>query len=68
MATRLSGVRAVTPDLLVKTMLTGISLHIPVVAGKLALGTWQGLYLVEHRTSAHRREVVLQFIGSRRKP
>jgi thiamine phosphate synthase YjbQ (UPF0047 family) len=49
-------------------MLTGISLHIPVVAGKLALGTWQGLYLVEHRTSAHRREVVLQFIGSRRKP
>jgi secondary thiamine-phosphate synthase enzyme len=49
----------------VKTMLTGVSLHIPVVAGRLALGTWQGLYLVEHRTRAHRREVVLQFIGSR---
>ena len=52
----------------VKTMLTGISLHIPVVAGRLALGTWQGLYLVEHRTRAHRREIVLQFIGSRRNP
>ena len=51
----------------VKTVLTGISFHIPVVAGKLALGTWQGLYLVEHRTRAHRREVVLQFIGSRLK-
>jgi secondary thiamine-phosphate synthase enzyme len=52
----------------VKTMLTGISLHVPVVAGRLALGTWQGLYLIEHRTRPHRREVVLQFIGSRLKP
>jgi secondary thiamine-phosphate synthase enzyme len=52
----------------VKTMLTGISLHIPVKAGRLALGTWQGLYLVEHRTRAHRREVVLQFIGGRLNP
>jgi secondary thiamine-phosphate synthase enzyme len=51
----------------VKTRLTGVSLHIPVVAGRLALGTWQGLYLVEHRTRAHRREIVLQFIGSRLK-
>jgi len=50
----------------VKTMLTGISLHVPVVAGKLALGTWQGIYVVEHRLQPHRREVVLQFIGSRR--
>ena len=50
----------------VKTMLTGVSLHVPVIAGKLALGTWQGIYVVEHRTRPHRREVVLQFIGSRR--
>jgi secondary thiamine-phosphate synthase enzyme len=51
----------------VKTMLTGVSLHVPVAAGDLALGTWQGIYLVEHRTRPHRREVVLQFIGSRAK-
>jgi len=50
----------------VKTMLTGVSLHVPVMAGKAALGTWQGIYLVEHRTRPHRREVILQFIGSRR--
>jgi secondary thiamine-phosphate synthase enzyme len=47
----------------VKTMLTGISLHIPVKKGALALGTWQGVYLVEHRARPHAREVVLQFIG-----
>ena len=50
----------------VKTMLTGVSLHIPVIDGALGLGTWQGVYLVEHRARPHRREVVLQFIGSRR--
>lgn len=49
----------------VKTMLTGVSLHIPVQAGSPALGTWQGIYIAEHRARAHRREVVLQFIGSR---
>jgi secondary thiamine-phosphate synthase enzyme len=47
----------------VKAMLTGVSLHIPVIDGKMALGTWQGLYLVEHRRRPHRRDVVLQFIG-----
>jgi secondary thiamine-phosphate synthase enzyme len=52
----------------VKTMLTGVSLHVPVMAGKAALGTWQGIYLVEHRTRPHRRDVILQFIGSRRPP
>jgi secondary thiamine-phosphate synthase enzyme len=51
----------------VKAMLTGVSLHVPVIAGALALGTWQGLYLIEHRARAHRREVILQFIGSRRR-
>lgn len=50
----------------VKTMLTGSSLHVPVTAGVPALGTWQGLYLAEHRARPHRREVVLQFVGSRR--
>jgi secondary thiamine-phosphate synthase enzyme len=49
----------------VKTMLTGVSLHVPVMDGELALGTWQGIYLVEHRAQPHRREVLLQFIGSR---
>jgi secondary thiamine-phosphate synthase enzyme len=49
----------------VKTMLTGVSLHVPVIEGEPALGTWQGIYLVEHRARPHRREVLLQFIGSR---
>lgn len=48
----------------VKTMLTGVSLHVPVLQGRLALGTWQGLYLVEHRSRPHRRTVLLQFVGS----
>jgi len=50
----------------VKTMLTGVSLHVPVMDGAPALGTWQGIYVAEHRSRPHRREVVLQFIGSRR--
>jgi secondary thiamine-phosphate synthase enzyme len=50
----------------VKAMLNGVSLHVPVSGAKLALGTWQGIYLVEHRRRPHGREVVLQFVGSRR--
>ena len=49
----------------VKAMLTGVSLHVPVTGAKLALGAWQGIYLVEHRRKAHSREIVLQFVGSR---
>jgi secondary thiamine-phosphate synthase enzyme len=49
----------------VKAMLNGVSLQVPVTGAKLALGTWQGLYLIEHRRKPHTREVVLQFIGSR---
>jgi len=49
----------------VKTMLTGVSLHVPVIGGALALGAWQGIYLIEHRARAHRREMIMQFIGSR---
>jgi secondary thiamine-phosphate synthase enzyme len=48
----------------VKSMLNGVSLQVPVDKGAMALGTWQGIYLAEHRTSAHQREVVLQFSGS----
>jgi secondary thiamine-phosphate synthase enzyme len=48
----------------IRTMLTQVSLQIPVVSGKMALGTWQAIYLIEHRARPHRREVVLQFIGA----
>src|SRR6266576_1778012 len=48
----------------IKTMLTASSLHIPVLNGELALGTWQAIYLIEHRRRPHRREIVLQFAGS----
>jgi secondary thiamine-phosphate synthase enzyme len=51
----------------VKTMLTGVSLHIPVRSGMLDLGTWQGIYLAEHRARPHRRQVVLHYIGARRR-
>lgn len=47
----------------IKTMLTATSLHVPVLQGALALGTWQAIYLVEHRARPHRREIVLQFAG-----
>jgi secondary thiamine-phosphate synthase enzyme len=48
----------------IKTMLTATSLQIPVLDGEMALGTWQGIYVAEHRARPHRREIVLQFIGS----
>jgi secondary thiamine-phosphate synthase enzyme len=48
----------------IKTMLTATSLHVPVLRSALVLGTWQAVYLVEHRARPHRREVVLQFIGA----
>jgi secondary thiamine-phosphate synthase enzyme len=50
----------------VRTMLTGVTLHVPVIDGKLALGTWQAVYVAEHRADPHRREVVLSFVGSRK--
>jgi secondary thiamine-phosphate synthase enzyme len=50
----------------IKTMLTATSLQIPVLNGELALGTWQAIYLIEHRSRPHRREVVLQFSGAAR--
>lgn len=47
----------------VRTMLTATSLHVPVLSGRMVFGTWQAIYLIEHRTRPHKREVVLQFIG-----
>jgi secondary thiamine-phosphate synthase enzyme len=46
-----------------RTALTGVQLSIPVSAGRLALGTWQGIYLFEHRHRAHEREIALHLIG-----
>jgi len=40
-----------------------VQLSIPVVGGRMALGTWQGVYLFEHRVQRHRREIVLHLIG-----
>lgn len=48
----------------IKTMLTSVSLSIPVQNGDMALGTWQGLYMIEHRAQPHRRKIALHFIGS----
>ncbi len=47
----------------IRTALTSSSLSIPVIDGRMALGTWQGIYLFEHRARPHRREVVLHLIG-----
>jgi secondary thiamine-phosphate synthase enzyme len=46
-----------------KTALTQVQLSIPVINGSLALGTWQGIYLFEHRVRPHKRELVLHLIG-----
>ncbi|MCY0988428.1 MULTISPECIES: secondary thiamine-phosphate synthase enzyme YjbQ [unclassified Nannocystis] len=48
----------------VRSALTQTSLSIPVQAGRCALGTWQGIYLWEHRHAAHRRRLTLTLIGS----
>lgn len=49
----------------IKAALTQTSIGIPVVEGQLVFGTWQGIYLFEHRRRPHRREVVLHLIGER---
>ena len=46
-----------------RTMLTGVQLTIPVEDGRPVLGTWQGIYLFEHRRRPHRRRVVLHLLG-----
>ncbi len=47
----------------IRAALTQASLGIPVVAGEMALGTWQGVYLFEHRRAPHAREIALHYIG-----
>ncbi len=47
----------------IRSGLTQTHLSIPIAQGRMALGTWQGIYLFEHRTSAQRRSVVAQIIG-----
>lgn len=47
-----------------RATLTGVNLSIPVIGGKLTLGTWQGIYLAEHRRMSHRREVALHVMGT----
>ena len=46
-----------------RTALTGVQLSIPVAGGRPLLGTWQGVYLFEHRRAPHRREVAMHLIG-----
>jgi len=48
----------------IKTMLTATSLQIPVIKGRLMLGTWQAIYLIEHRRRPHVRQIVVQFVGA----
>jgi secondary thiamine-phosphate synthase enzyme len=47
----------------IRSALTHTSLSIPVIGGRMALGTWQGLYLFEHRRAPHQRSIVLQALG-----
>ena len=51
----------------IKGMLTGVSLTLPVESGRLVLGTWQGVYLIEHRRRPHRRSLSLVFQGTERR-
>lgn len=50
----------------IKSALTATSLSVPVIAGEMTLGTWQGIYLWEHRKRPHLRSVALHFMGTRR--
>ena len=47
----------------VRTALTAVNLSIPIIDGSLALGTWQGIYLWEHRARPHSRRVVVHLLG-----
>jgi secondary thiamine-phosphate synthase enzyme len=46
-----------------RTALTGVNLSIPLINGRLQLGTWQGIYVFEHRCGPHRRELALHLMG-----
>jgi secondary thiamine-phosphate synthase enzyme len=47
----------------IRTALTAVNLSIPITGGRLALGTWQGIYLWEHRYASHRRRVTVHLLG-----
>jgi len=47
----------------IRAALTATSLSVPIAHGRLTLGTWQGIYLWEHRAAAHQRRIVLHFVG-----
>ncbi|MBP2312035.1 secondary thiamine-phosphate synthase enzyme YjbQ [Azospirillum soli] len=47
----------------IRSALTSVQLSIPVLEGRMALGTWQGIYLFEHRTRPHSRQIVLHLLG-----
>ncbi len=49
----------------IKSMLTSVSLSIPVLGGRMTLGTWQGVFAIEHRARPHERNLELHFIGTR---
>lgn len=49
----------------IRSMITSVNLSVPVRAGDMVLGTWQGLYLIEHRKHPHTRKIALHFQGSR---
>jgi secondary thiamine-phosphate synthase enzyme len=46
-----------------RTALTDVNLSVPIIEGKLALGTWQGIYVFEHRRRPHQREIALHLLG-----
>ena len=48
----------------IRAMLSGVSLSIPVVDGQMVLGTWQGVYLAEHRDRPHTRDLIVHLIGA----
>jgi secondary thiamine-phosphate synthase enzyme len=47
----------------IRAVLTGVQLAVPILRGELALGTWQGIYLFEHRRAPHQRQIALHLIG-----
>ena len=47
----------------IRTALTTVNLSVPIAGGELTLGTWQGIYVWEHRAAAHRRQVVVHLLG-----
>jgi secondary thiamine-phosphate synthase enzyme len=47
----------------IRTALTAVNVTIPITSGELALGTWQGIYLWEHRTHPHSRRIIVHFVG-----